>query len=47
MKSPDSRCLPRLIFLSLIAISGAIPCLHAQNVTIPKRIVGDYGYWSK
>jgi chitinase len=40
---------PRLVFILLIGLAAGlfIPSAVAQGHTLPKRLVGDYGYWSK
>ncbi len=50
--SSHSRCFARFVFflfVGLIAVAS-IPCAHAQEPYanhLKKRVVGDYGYWSK
>lgn len=47
MLSP-SRQLALLVCLSVTAMTAAfIPSVQAQNATLTKRLVADYGYWSK
>src|SRR5262252_743183 len=49
MNSP-SRFLPRFISLLILGIYALVPLLGAQEPLrnhLTKRVVGDYGYWSK
>jgi len=49
MNSP-SRFLPRFIPLLILGIYALVPLLGAQEPLrnhLTKRVVGDYGYWSK
>ena len=49
MKS-SSQFFPRLTSLFLIAMAALVPSMRAQEALpnhLSKRVVGDYGYWSK
>jgi chitinase len=36
-----------ILFLSVVMIAVSVPCAQAQSVKLTKRVVADYGYWSK
>jgi hypothetical protein len=49
MNSPF-RLLPRFPFFVIVTIAALLPLLCAQEPLpnhLSKRVVGDYGYWSK
>ncbi len=45
--NPRTGWFSRLASFLFVGLIGGLPAVAQQTHTIPKRIVGDYGYWSK